>query len=603
MKCVNKSDKNGDLAGRLLGPSVFFGALAMYLRTIAPNVTFWDSGELSLGALTLGLPHPPAYPLFCLLGRLFTMIPFGNIAYRTNLMSAVFGAASAWILFIVVRRLAADVRGGEFLAAAAGLLFAFHETLWSIAVITEVYTINAFLIGVLLYTLLSYEQSLDEKYLHLSALVFGLAFANHQSVLLSLPGYAAYYLFRNGVWRRPLTVAVSLLFAVLGMSVNLYLPLRGSVYPALDIGVPVTPENLAWVLKLASYKDSFRSILGHLPDLLAGLDPVVTAGLIAVAATAAYLLRGRRFSLMLVVLVAFNLVGIMALAAGSAEARKFHLQTKFYVPAVLFGVVLASDLFCAFLAKSGSGRVRSWPAGAAAALVFSAAVYQIPLNIEKVDNSENWFAYDLGHNTLKSLSQDAIIFGYGDNGVFPIWYAQGAEHYREDVLLVYPEIMTYSWYMEGLRDGLREKYGIEYRPPSAPKNLKENLDPLRAAAAARIQTYYDYSAMLQVGIPWEKVKFQGIVHLDPAWPGTTEARVWDRYVMRGVFDDSTNKSFAAESILDIYAFELGVWAQLAQENGKEGEALAAYRLARQAGLKNPQLEKWYESITAKRSNN
>ena len=584
-----------DLTGRILGPSVFFAALALYLRTLAPDVTFWDSGELSLGALTLGLPHPPAYPIFCILGRLFTLMPFGNVAYRTNLMSAVFGAATAWMVFLIVRRMSAGIARGGFFAAALGLFYAVFVNVWSIAVITEVYTINSFLLAVLVYVLLAYEQTMDVRYLHLSAFVFGLAFANHQSILLTLPGYAAYYLLRDGTWRRPGTILSSVFFALLAWSVNLYLPVRGVMNPPLDIGVPVSPNNLAWVLKLASYKDSFNSILGNLPGLITGPKGAAAGFAAAAIAVTAYIFRIRKFPLMLAVVFIFNLVGIMSLAAGSADARKFGLQAKFYVPAILVGVVFVSYLFIEASRTRGRKAVP-----AAAAVVLIAAVWLVQQNIGRVDNSRNWFAYDLAHNTLKSLAQDAIIFGYGDNSIFPTWYSQGVERYRDDVQLIYPEITTYPWYMDSLRAGLRERYGIVYDPPASLEKLTENMPPLQAAASARIQTYYDYSAMLQLKVPWEKVRFQGIAHLAPPWPGVPEARVWDRYVMRGVLDDTTNKSFAAESVLEIYAFELGVWAQLAHENGNDGEALTAFGLAKKAGLDNPQLDKWAAGLAGGR---
>jgi len=57
-----------------------FGVFLIYLRTLAPSVVGGDTGELITVAYKMGVAHPPGYPLFTLLAKLFTFIPFGTIA-------------------------------------------------------------------------------------------------------------------------------------------------------------------------------------------------------------------------------------------------------------------------------------------------------------------------------------------------------------------------------------------------------------------------------------------------------------------------------------------------------------------------------------------
>ena len=77
-------------------PFVF--CFLLYLATLAPTVTFEDSGELITAAYGLGVAHPPGYPIFCIVGKAFSMLPVGSVAWRLNLMSAFFTAASAGVL-------------------------------------------------------------------------------------------------------------------------------------------------------------------------------------------------------------------------------------------------------------------------------------------------------------------------------------------------------------------------------------------------------------------------------------------------------------------------------------------------------------------------
>ena len=71
---------------------------AVYFYTLAPTVVGGDSGELITAAHTLGVVHPPGYPLYTVLTKLFTLLPFGEIAWRVNLLSAVSGALAAALL-------------------------------------------------------------------------------------------------------------------------------------------------------------------------------------------------------------------------------------------------------------------------------------------------------------------------------------------------------------------------------------------------------------------------------------------------------------------------------------------------------------------------
>ena len=73
-------------------------ALAVYLRTLAPTVMWYDMGEFATAAYVLGIAHNTGYPLLMLLGKLFTYLPLGDIAYRVNLLSAVCAALTVMVV-------------------------------------------------------------------------------------------------------------------------------------------------------------------------------------------------------------------------------------------------------------------------------------------------------------------------------------------------------------------------------------------------------------------------------------------------------------------------------------------------------------------------
>lgn len=84
----------------------FIIPLAVYSATLAPTVTFGDSGELISAAYSLGISHPPGSPLWTILAHLFTYLPFQTVAWRVNLASGVFSAGTSLVLFILLSQIA-----------------------------------------------------------------------------------------------------------------------------------------------------------------------------------------------------------------------------------------------------------------------------------------------------------------------------------------------------------------------------------------------------------------------------------------------------------------------------------------------------------------
>src|SRR6185503_17400530 len=85
---------------------ILVSVLFVYGRTLCPTIFTSGAGENVTAVVLLGVPHPPGFPLFCLLGKIFTLIvPIGNVAYRVNLFSAVCGAAASAMLYALLKTL------------------------------------------------------------------------------------------------------------------------------------------------------------------------------------------------------------------------------------------------------------------------------------------------------------------------------------------------------------------------------------------------------------------------------------------------------------------------------------------------------------------
>lgn len=204
----------------LTGGAVFASALAVYLATMPRSLASSDSGELTAAAATLGIPHPPGYPLYVLTGKAFSLLPAGDVAFRLNLMSAVFGALAVLAVFAIVQ----ELTGRRIAAAAAALSLAFSHHFWGQSLVAEVYTLEAALIGGVIYALCLYRRRRNPAFLYAGFLLVGLSLAHRPSAALLFPPLLAWVL-ADGSIRSPAAGAKALAFVLPGLALYLFLPI------------------------------------------------------------------------------------------------------------------------------------------------------------------------------------------------------------------------------------------------------------------------------------------------------------------------------------------------------------------------------------------
>ena len=174
--------------------AVFIGLAlwVLYLLTAPRTVVLEDDGLFVLSSWFLGIEHPPGYPLYVLLGKLATLWPWGEPAWRVHALSGLFGAIACSAVYLTGRLL----NLGRPAAYLAGLGLGVSATFWSQAIIADVYSLNALIFFALLLLALGVGQPRGAGRIHgrladASALISGLGVANHWPLLLqSAPGLA-----------------------------------------------------------------------------------------------------------------------------------------------------------------------------------------------------------------------------------------------------------------------------------------------------------------------------------------------------------------------------------------------------------------------------
>jgi len=198
----NIEKKQYDRVNLALGLFVLLFSFIIYLITVQRTLSFWDCGEFIACSYILGVPHPPGNPLFCLIGRIFSILPIAaDIGFRVNLLSVVSSAFAAMFGYFVVVKLIKEWYGGRLdtmqrLGAYTGgligsLLMAFSLTNWNSAVEAEVYGLSMFLITFLIWLILVWSDKRMEpganKYLILIAYLSSLSIGIHLATYLIVP--------------------------------------------------------------------------------------------------------------------------------------------------------------------------------------------------------------------------------------------------------------------------------------------------------------------------------------------------------------------------------------------------------------------------------
>ena len=172
---------------------VTIAAGILYFFTAARDIVVGDTPELMTAAVTLGVAHAPGYPLFTMLGHLFSLIPFGSIPFRVNLLSVVCDSLTIGVVYLIAIRLVQS----RIAAAITALVLAVNPLFWEWSLAAEVFPPNNLLAATLILLLVMWHERPERTSVLIAAFfVAGLALTNHQTIVLLAPAFCFV------LWRR-----------------------------------------------------------------------------------------------------------------------------------------------------------------------------------------------------------------------------------------------------------------------------------------------------------------------------------------------------------------------------------------------------------------
>jgi hypothetical protein len=439
---------------------LFLAVFALYTATAAPGTLFGDPSEYQFIPAILGIAHPPGYAFYSLLAKLWQLlVPFGTIAFRTNLLASAVGAWTVTAVYLLVHDVQSAIGRSQlaprFLPLApafAALALSAAPDLWQHAIHANAHVVSAGLGVTHLWLLVRWWRTQHDGWLAVFAVTLGLAATHHPIMAIGVPAYGFFIL---GVrprlllrWRTLLLLAGCLL---LGLSPLLYYPLRSPSAPFGPTDMNTWSGFIRHVTAQGLRVNLFHFGLADQPDRalvfwsllrLQFLLPVIVLmplGLVALIRRApgpalllgCFLLSHLAFTLNTVQdVMAYLLMPFSALAVLAGVGAKAFLDWGRRVVGSRFQIA-GHDLPPAVCNLLLAGLLLTWPT------IRTVQNISRGISLRDFTAAEVWV--DAVHDRFDGQGSGAILLSAWEH-LTPLWahtYTQGRELDEQDVELVY----------------------------------------------------------------------------------------------------------------------------------------------------------------------
>ncbi len=392
-------------------------AFVIYMITACRSVYIGDAGEFALALDSLGICHPPGYPLFTILGRIFVAaLTFLRPVFAAGIFNIIVASAAVSFVYLIFRRTL-----GAQSAFALSMIWAFTPVFWAETVGIEIYALNVLLVAA---AYLSLESKHPRKW-YIAIYLFGLSLTNHPSALSLAP--AILYLFvAEKAYRKTRQIPVLILLLAIAGTVYLYLPIRSALDPISNWGNPETTEALVDHMTLEQYSgwvsQSFEGIYIAISLYFRtiieswwwpGLILAVIGGVFGIH-------RGSKRTVMALLILVTALF-----LSSSHQALNYD---PFYLIPLFATLLLISENIELLRVRSSSPILNIVTA---TGVSFLAAVLLLT-NLKSMDKSDYKLAEEYG-KLLLDTAGDGDLLTAGDINSFPAVYLRYSEGYRTTV--------------------------------------------------------------------------------------------------------------------------------------------------------------------------
>lgn len=556
----------------LISIIIFLISFIFYGWTSSRSISFGDSGEFVYASYNLSILHPPGYPLYSILGKIFTLLPVGSIPFRVNLMSSFFGGLTLAFLYIVIIYITDSIPSS--LLSVTCLMFS--STFWHYSHYAKGYVLNLFFLSLLIFCSLKYKE--NKKWLYFWGFLFGLSCTYHyQSTVILLPAFIYFFFITKKPSPKEITFTV-LLF-ILPLSLYLFLPLRAIATP--DEYHWGKPETMSGFLEIVTGKiygwhsatektgllNTINQIGMYLKFLVKEFNWLgIIMGLYGIISL--FKINIRLFIFTLII----YLINVLAVS------YMITTEINIFLEAILPGLYLpAHFIFSIWIGLALFKINEKFKKPFLACIFLIIPIISLYTNFSQGYEKNNFIAYDFGKNCLDTVEENSILITAGDNDTFPLWYLQKIENYRKDVKIITMGLIGEKNYEKYLRDTVQIPWDEElYTGLSAPNAItifiNKNPDKkiyLTFHAAARLpaDTVLSPRGLL----------YEAIITDDKKDFALCSTLLEKTYELRGITDKRVYKDFLNSSMMGPYAKAFYDLGEFYIKKGKTEKALEWFK--------------------------
>lgn len=434
---------------------IFLIFLFIYIYSLAPSYNSDDSPETSLACITLGVQHPPGYPLNTIFGKLFTQIPIGNKVFRVNLMSCFFNILAGIFIFFITKKLCILIDKNSktinFISFIASFFYLFSSSAWLQASIAKgsIYSMNAFFTAALTFLLLYFNENI--RFIYLFFFLYGLSMGNHISSMVAFSPAVIIYLFLNKNKLNFQLIIKGFLFFIFGITIYTFVIIRDFTEPIYAWGHTRTLNDLIWLITRAQYAgiESKHTLNDTLKLLSFYLKNIILNEffyfIVLITIPGIYFLFSKIRNNLIFLLTAYFSILISVVSLATPPPNTEWLIKPYLVSSNIFLAILIALSIFVLIQRNAIFRNLFY--------LFSFLIIIFTLIRNYPDYTNYYIGYDYSKNIVKSTTSGCIVIAEGDMNIGSILYETLIN--KADFIPFISVVSLYDWYRKQVKQNFK----------------------------------------------------------------------------------------------------------------------------------------------------
>lgn len=305
----------------------------IFLKTMNPSSFGYDTTWFHIQVPELAVGQTTGFPLAFLLGKLFSLLPIKTMAYRLNMFSVFWGAATVLVFVMIVSNL---LKKQYYIAIVSTLFFAFFKVFWVQTNRFEVYTLHSFLIGLVILFGIYWTQTKKDKFLYLYYLFIGISFTNHPLSIFLAPALILFPIFID--WKavfklKKIFIIIALLLSPLLL--YLYIPIRsfqghGNIKTLHSFIDYITGSRWKQQFGFKTFNIFKKQIFNYL-SLVKG-DFTIISAIISLFGFVMLFIKNKKYFFLIIALIILNLIPIFLYESVANDFYLISIITFLTIP-------------------------------------------------------------------------------------------------------------------------------------------------------------------------------------------------------------------------------------------------------------------------------